>query len=53
MKREKVLELMTQEIETAPYDGEVTIVVYDRQGAIGIGTPLAERPSTPLIVRIA
>ena len=31
MKREKVLDLMTQEIETAPYDGEVTIVVYDRQ----------------------
>jgi len=30
MKREKVLELMTQEIETSQYDGEVTIVVYDR-----------------------
>jgi len=31
MKREKVLELMTQEIETAQYGGDVTIVVYDRQ----------------------
>jgi len=31
MKREKVIELMTQEINAADYDGEVTIVIYDRQ----------------------